>query len=106
MLDKERDERKAERAKQKQDNSAWSEKAGKREARDKRKDKQSKKKKWLKAQQVPGPVTEDSDLKRSRQDNEEDDWAELAREERMAKKVRRGDVTEMAFNAEFGKVDT
>ena len=31
----------------------------------------------------------------------EDDWAELAREERMAKKVKRGEVTELAFDAEF-----
>ncbi|KAI5893289.1 DEAD-domain-containing protein [Schizophyllum commune H4-8] len=31
-----------------------------------------------------------------------DDWAELAREERMAKKVKRGAVSQKAFDAEFG----
>jgi ATP-dependent RNA helicase DDX55/SPB4 len=30
------------------------------------------------------------------------DWEELAREERMAKKVKRGEVSQKAFDAEFG----
>jgi ATP-dependent RNA helicase DDX55/SPB4 len=33
---------------------------------------------------------------------EDDDWDDLAREERMAKKVRTGNVSHKAFDAEFG----
>ena len=31
----------------------------------------------------------------------EDDWEELAREERMAKKVKKREITQLEFDAEF-----
>ena len=31
----------------------------------------------------------------------EDDWEELAREERMAKKVKKGEIAQLEFDAEF-----
>ena len=43
------------------------------------------------------------ELKRPRDETEDDDdWDDLAREERMAKKVRKGEVSQKAFDAEFG----
>ena len=33
---------------------------------------------------------------------DEDDWTELAQEERMAKKVKRGHISQKMFDAEFG----
>lgn len=33
--------------------------------------------------------------------NDEDDWEELAREERMAKKVKKGEMSQLEFDAEF-----
>ncbi|KAL1701419.1 P-loop containing nucleoside triphosphate hydrolase protein [Schizophyllum commune] len=49
-----------------------------------------------KAETVPAKRGASSD------DEGADDWAELAREERMAKKVKRGAVSQKAFDAEFG----
>lgn len=34
-------------------------------------------------------------------DDEEDDWDELAREERMAKKLKKGEVSQREFDVEF-----
>jgi ATP-dependent RNA helicase DDX55/SPB4 len=34
-------------------------------------------------------------------DDEGDDWEELAREEKMAKKMRKGDISREAFDEEF-----
>jgi ATP-dependent RNA helicase DDX55/SPB4 len=42
------------------------------------------------------PNTEEASI-----ENDGEDWADLAREERMAKKVRRGDVTQAMFDEEF-----
>lgn len=66
-----------------------------------------KRKQWIKSQQsgpsssipaVPqkrGLAADDED------EGNEDDWAELAREERMAKKVKKGEITQLEFDAEF-----
>jgi ATP-dependent RNA helicase DDX55/SPB4 len=83
---------------------SWSHQHEKRVEREKRKEKKGKKKTWLKTQQStqPGPaepITVNS--KRARTDQaEEDEWEELAREERMAKKLRKGDVSLEAFDKE------
>ncbi|KAG7449196.1 DEAD-domain-containing protein [Guyanagaster necrorhizus] len=78
--------------------AAWSNKAVKQEEKERRREKRMKKKEWEKAQQ--------NDRKRQRQieDEKEDgeDWAELVKEERMAKKVKRGDITQKDFDVEFG----
>jgi len=34
-------------------------------------------------------------------DNDMDDWDELAREEKMAKRLRKGDISQKDFDAEF-----
>lgn len=105
--EKEQEQRRIQRADQKKANAPWSEKLGKRDEREVRKEKKKKKKQWLKTQAVS--VVEQNDLKRARDEdmdavdsNDEEDWSEIAREERMAKKVRRGDVSRKAFDAEFG----
>lgn len=78
--------------------TAWSNKAVKQEEKERRREKRTKKKQWEKAQE--------NEKKRQRQmeDEREDgeDWAELAKEERMAKKVKRGDVIQKDFDMEFG----
>lgn len=98
---------KAERLAKKKANVAWSSQAFKKEARDKRKGKKAKRKQWLKSQQsepsssasvVPQKRdlgTEDGD------EDDEDDWAELAREERMAKRIKKGEITQLEFDSQF-----
>ncbi|KAL0949539.1 hypothetical protein HGRIS_009588 [Hohenbuehelia grisea] len=100
--------RKAERAQQKKRNNAWSDGLAKREERDKRKEKKSRKKKWLKAQaQSTEGDAQSGSAKRAREaplgsdGDESEDWDALAREERMAKKVKRGEISQKAFDAEF-----
>ncbi|KAK0468378.1 DEAD-domain-containing protein [Desarmillaria tabescens] len=77
--------------------AAWSNKAVKHEEKERRREKRTKKKQWEKAQE--------NEKKRQRQaeDEKEDDedWAELAKEERMAKKVKRGDVAQKDFDMEL-----
>lgn len=88
-------------------NAAWSNQTFKRETRDKRKEKKAKKKQWLKSQQ-PQPSSSTPLVPQKRHveaddddDSNEDDWAELAREERMAKKVRKGEMSRLEFDTEF-----
>lgn len=112
-LDNEREKRRGERAEKKKLNSAWSEKVVKKEEREKRKDKKGRKKRWLKTQissvAVGSNDMNEPSLKRSRTDDagsgggdgKDEDWADLAREERMAKKVRRGQVSQDMFDEEF-----
>ena len=98
----ENEKNKVERLAKKKANLAWSNRTFKREARDKRKENKVKKKQWLKSQQPQpsssGPVIPQ---KRGQETDDGDDWAELAREERMAKKVRKGEMTSLEFDAEF-----
>lgn len=88
-------------------NAAWSNQTLKKETRDKRKEKKAKKKQWLKSQQSQSPpsgsvVPQKRELDTDNEDRGvEDDWAELAREERMAKRVKRGEMTQAEFDAEF-----
>ncbi|KDQ56242.1 hypothetical protein JAAARDRAFT_158206 [Jaapia argillacea MUCL 33604] len=93
--------RKAERAEKKKQNVAWSDKIVRQESREVRKEKKDRKRKWLKEQ----IKKEGSGVKRARVgdgDEEGEDWKELAREEKMAKKVKRGVVPQREFDAEFG----
>ncbi|KAG6335633.1 hypothetical protein ID866_3449 [Astraeus odoratus] len=95
------------RAAKRKRNTAWSQQTDMKEKREKRKLKKEKKRKWLKTQAVGGP-TGDGSSKREKKgeeddgDEDEDDWEELAKEERMAKKVRRGVVTQKEFDEAFG----
>ncbi|KAJ7032492.1 DEAD-domain-containing protein [Mycena alexandri] len=104
VLDTEREKRRADRAEKQKANGAWSVKVVKKEEREKRREKKGKKRKWLKTQ-----VTEDAKQKDGGHGDGAlgeavdagDDWEEMAREERMAKKMRKGDVSQKAFDAEF-----
>ncbi|KAJ6546938.1 P-loop containing nucleoside triphosphate hydrolase protein [Mycena capillaripes] len=103
VLDTEREKRRAERAEKQKMNVAWSDKVVKKEEREKRRDKKVKKRKWQKTQTGDDSKQEDGGHGEHGEEavDEGDDWEELAREERMAKKMRKGDVSQKAFDAEF-----
>lgn len=93
----------SERTQQKQKNGAWSKRVSKKQEKETRKEKRNKKRQWLKAQAAEsesGP-NDGSALKRAPEEDG-DDWDELAREERMIKKVKRGEVDSEEFEREFG----
>ncbi|KII95178.1 hypothetical protein PLICRDRAFT_34015 [Plicaturopsis crispa FD-325 SS-3] len=98
-LDEEREKRRAARAEKKKSNTAWSVQAARRDEKEKRKEKKGKKRKWLRTQKKD--EVDGGDAKEG-VDDDGDDWDELAQEERMAKKLRRGDVTQRTFDKEFG----
>ncbi|KAF9453005.1 DEAD-domain-containing protein, partial [Macrolepiota fuliginosa MF-IS2] len=107
-LERDREQRRAERAKKKKASVAWSEQTAKKEEREKRKEKRVKKKKWLKEQQPANMEAPENPLNKrphseiaSESDNGEDDWDELAKEERMAKKLRKGEISQREFDAVF-----
>ncbi|GBE82071.1 ATP-dependent rRNA helicase SPB4 [Sparassis crispa] len=89
------------RAEKRKANTPWSSQTARKEERQKRKDQKERKKKWLKAH--------DSDVDQKyakgglaiQNHDDEDAWDELAREERMAKKVKRGDLSQDVFDEEF-----
>ncbi|KAG7096911.1 hypothetical protein E1B28_004316 [Marasmius oreades] len=92
----------AEKAANKKANTAWSGKMDQKEEREKRKEKKANKKKWSKEQESTRQM--DQALKRPRgelEDAGDDDWEDIAREERMAKKVRKGEISQKAFESEF-----
>lgn len=106
-------EKAKERAQKKKANAAWSGKMEKAEQRVKRKEKRVAKAKWARAnaamdvdeQAAPadgGPSKRARDADGALDDDDDDDWDELAREERMAKKVKKGEVSQKQFDAEFG----
>jgi ATP-dependent RNA helicase DDX55/SPB4 len=96
-----------ERADKKQKNSAWSEKIKRQEERGKRREKRKIKAKRIKSQESSASAANtDNQLKRQASemdpDHDEDDWAEIAREEKLAKRVRKGIVSQEEFDCEFG----
>lgn len=112
---RERERRHAENAKKKKKNGSWSEHADRKDERDKRKEKKKLKAKWIKAQTAAETEAEAAAQvdkctgKRQREnltevsgsDDDMDDWDELAREEKMAKRLRKGDISQKDFDAEF-----
>ena len=86
-------------------NEAWSDQKTKKVEREKRKEKKEKKKAWQKANQATAIAqSTQTHVKRkqvSGNSDSEDDWEELAREERMAKKVKKGEVDSKVFDEEF-----
>lgn len=80
-------------------NAAWSKQTTRQEEREKRKDKKDRKRKWLKSQQEAAP----SSIPNSSANvgDVEDDWDDLAREEKMAKKLKKGGITQASFDEEF-----
>ena len=99
---------KQKRAEQKKVNMAWSQQASRKEERERRREKKQRKKIWEKTQNqlatgsggnIKRPLAAASDSA-----NDEDDWEELAKEERMAKKVKRGDLSQRDFDLEFANI--
>ncbi|PPQ77748.1 hypothetical protein CVT25_011183 [Psilocybe cyanescens] len=108
----ERERRNSEHIQKIKKNAAWSVKASKEEERGKRRDKRKLKKKWQKTQEAASvkAVEEQVTGKRQREEasntagDNSDDWAELAREEKMAKRLRQGVVSQKEFDAEFANL--
>ncbi|KAK7693698.1 hypothetical protein QCA50_003269 [Cerrena zonata] len=97
--------RKAARAEKKALNSAWSDKVVKKTEKEKRKEKKDRKRKWLKTQeQQIEENAETGDGDGDEDGGAGDDWDELAREERMAKKLKKGDITQGDFDMEFSGI--
>jgi ATP-dependent RNA helicase DDX55/SPB4 len=96
---------KVERSQRRKINAAWSKQTDRKEESQKRKEKKSRKRKWLREQ---GTDKKAENSKQAQTVSEgvagsegDDEWALLAREERMAKKLRRGDISQHAFDEEF-----
>ena len=94
--------RKAARAEKKVANASWSNKVVKKEEKEKRKEKKDRKRKWLKNQEQEKVDSKYGDNEDG--EDEGDDWDELAREERMAKKLKRGNITQSDFDMEFSEL--
>jgi len=95
------------RAEMKKRTAPWSKETNRKEEREKRREKKVRKRKWLDANAPTSKEGgEDVEMKTETADDNSDgggdDWEEMQREERMAKKVKRGAVTQKAFDAEFG----
>lgn len=84
--------------KDKSQNVAWSNKITRTEEREQRKEKKDRKRKWLRSQQQ---LTEAGQVPDGDDDDDDDDWEELAREERMAKKLKKGGINQSEFDKEF-----
>ncbi|KAF8639828.1 hypothetical protein AX17_001084 [Amanita inopinata Kibby_2008] len=102
---KEREEKVADREGRKRRNTAWSQQFSRKVEREKRREKRVKKKNWLKEQTK---ATNEQTADRGKRDHSDvdggkdgDDWEDLAREERMAKKLKRGEISQTEFDAEF-----
>ena len=74
----------------------------KKEEKEKRKEKKDRKRKWLKSHEQEKVDSKDGDNEDG--EDEGDDWDELAREERMAKKLKRGNITQSDFDMEFSEL--
>jgi ATP-dependent RNA helicase DDX55/SPB4 len=79
----------------------------KRDEREKRRGKKAKKRQAIKDSASKEDKVCDDGAQEDMQDIEEDgdDWDEMAREERMAKKVKRGRVDKSTFEKAFGLDD-
>ncbi|KAG9317277.1 DEAD-domain-containing protein [Chiua virens] len=85
-------------------NVSWSQQTANKAEKEKRKLKKDRKRQWLKTQATANPdatIPAESRLADGSV-NDGDDWDELAKEERLAKKVRKGTASQQAFDAEFG----
>ena len=81
----------------------------KKEEKEVRREKRRRKKRWLKTQVMAEFVETNQSLKRSRSlasgnASSRNDWEQIAAEERMAKKVRKGDISQKLFDTEFSNL--
>lgn len=97
----EREKNKLAKEEKKKRNTAWSEKASKKEERERRRDKKTKKKQWLKTQVMSANEQTTCPKRPRAEEDSEDTWEQLAKEERMAKKLKKGEITQKEFDAEF-----
>jgi ATP-dependent RNA helicase DDX55/SPB4 len=100
---------KAQRLAKQKANVVWSGQTLKEDVRDKRKAKKRQRVKSQQFQPPPSPSTVPRKRGREEDDEDEDDqdgWAEIAREERMAKKVKNGEITQLEFDAELIRLPT
>jgi ATP-dependent RNA helicase DDX55/SPB4 len=83
----------------------WSKQLAKKDVKEKRRAQKAKKKRWLASTQ---PGERHTGPKRMRTDSEErmtdpaegeDDWESLAEEERLAKKLKKGKISQAEFDA-------
>ncbi|KAI9574881.1 DEAD-domain-containing protein [Boletus coccyginus] len=97
-------ERTETRAVKRKRNAPWSQQATSKEQREKRKLKRDRKRQWLQSQTTANHSATTPIKSQSAEGSQdvEDDWDELAKEERLAKKVRKGTTTQQVFDAEFG----
>ena len=88
----------------KKDHIPWSKQVAKKDARDKRRVEKTRKKAWMASTRLGEGHTA---LKRTRADSEEiavdsteasDDWTSLAEEERLAKKLKKGKISQAEFD--------
>jgi len=103
-LNKEREKARQQRVNKKRANTSWSEQTDRKEERDKRRGKREKKRNWLKEQRLMEAATPDNKQLHSELINrkdDEDDWDDLAKEERMAKKLRKGEISQQDFDTAF-----
>jgi ATP-dependent RNA helicase DDX55/SPB4 len=92
----------------KKEHVPWSKQLAKKDAKDKRRVQKTRKKTWMASTRLGEERKERSTLKRMRADSEEkfvdsaeaeDDWTSLAEEERLAKKLKKGKITQAEFDA-------
>ena len=92
----------------KHDKLPWSRQLSKKDAKEKRRAQKTRKKAWVASTRPEKERKEHSTLKRMRSDNEEkfvdsadaeDDWTSFAEEERLAKKLKKGKITQDEFDA-------
>jgi ATP-dependent RNA helicase DDX55/SPB4 len=100
----------------KKDYVSWSKQLAKKDAREKRRVQKTRKKAWVASSQLGEEERkEHTALKRTRADSEDknvdsaeealDDWASLAEEERLAKKLKRGKISQAEFDARTLTID-
>ncbi|KAI0281478.1 DEAD-domain-containing protein [Russula aff. rugulosa BPL654] len=99
----------------KRDHVSWSKQLSKKDARDKRRVQKTRKKAWVASSRLGEERKEHAALKRTRADSEEknvdsaedalDDWASLAEEERLAKKLKKGKISQAEFDARTFTID-
>jgi ATP-dependent RNA helicase DDX55/SPB4 len=92
----------------KKDHISWSKQLAKRDTKEKRRVEKTRKKAWMASTRQAEEHKEHAALKRTRADSEEkpvdlpaasDDWASLAEEERLAKKLKKGKISQAEFDA-------
>jgi ATP-dependent RNA helicase DDX55/SPB4 len=97
----ERERERSEKEETRKRNAAWSGQSSRKEERQNRRDKKAKKKQWLKAKATSANEQTTSPKRPRAEEDGEDTWKQLAREERMAKKLKRGEISQKEFDAEF-----